>query len=90
MSIIRTVQPARRSGDCVREALSLLHVALAHFMLTGMANPFAQRPRVTTPNRRWAQFSLRTLLASLTIVCTALALWIVPASPMRGWLICTH
>ena len=33
--------------------------------------------------RRWLQFSIRTLLVLVTLLCVALSLWIVPAERQR-------
>src|SRR5215469_7084776 len=35
------------------------------------------------PRRRWAQFSLRTVLLIVTASCAALSLWVVPAERQR-------
>lgn len=35
------------------------------------------------PTRRWAQFSLGTMLAMVTALCVALGMWIVPAERQR-------
>lgn len=35
------------------------------------------------PNRRWLQFSMRTVLVLVTLLCMALAVWVVPAERQR-------
>lgn len=35
------------------------------------------------PKRRWLQFSIRTVLVLVTLLCVALSLWVVPAERQR-------
>lgn len=80
MSHLRTVTkpPVKRRGR-----LRLLPLARGGLMLNGMANPFAKLLRQLRPKRRWAQFSLATLLALMTVVCAVLGLEIVPSERQR-------
>ena len=47
-------------------------------MLTGM-NQSTQ----TKPKRRWLQFSIRTVLLLVTLLCVGLSLWVAPAERQR-------
>jgi hypothetical protein len=48
-----------------------------------MAKPVAKLLSMLTPKRRWAQFSLLTLLAVVTVLCVVLSLVVVPAERQR-------
>lgn len=37
----------------------------------------------TKPKRRWLQFSIRTVLLVVSLLCVALAVWVVPAERQR-------
>ena len=52
-------------------------------MLVGMAKPLAKLVKLLTPKRRWAQFSLATLLAVVAVLCVGLSLVIAPAERQR-------
>ena len=38
----------------------------------------------TKPKRRWLQFSMRTVLVIVTLLCVALGLWIAPLNGGGG------
>jgi hypothetical protein len=57
--------------------------ACQHIKLTGVANLFARIVKLLTPKRRWAQFSLATLFAVVTVLCVGLALVVVPVERQR-------
>ena len=44
-----------------------------------MSNPLPK----TNPKRRWLQFSIRTVLLLVTLLCVGLSLWIAPAERQR-------
>ena len=48
-----------------------------------MAKLLAKLLSMMTPKRRWAQFSLATLLAVVTVLCVGLSLVIAPAERQR-------
>jgi hypothetical protein len=48
-----------------------------------MAKPLAMLFSMLTPKRRWAQFSLATLLVVITVLCFGLRLVVVPAERQR-------
>ncbi|HEV7222461.1 MAG TPA: leucine-rich repeat domain-containing protein [Pirellulales bacterium] len=48
-------------------------------MLKGMAGLLT----TLKPKHRWMQFSLRTVLVLVTLLCIALGLWVVPAERQR-------
>jgi hypothetical protein len=48
-----------------------------------MAKPLAKLVTLITPKRRWAQFSLATLLLVVTMLCVGLSLVIAPAERQR-------
>jgi hypothetical protein len=52
-------------------------------MLMGMAKPLAKLISMLTPKRRWAQFSLATMLVVVTVLCVGLRLIVVPAERQR-------
>ena len=52
-------------------------------MLVGMAKPLAKLLSMLTPKRRWAQFSLATMLVVVTVLCVGLSLVVVPAERQR-------
>ena len=49
----------------------------------GMARPLAKLISMLTPKRRWAQFSLLTMLGVVTLLCVGLRLVVVPAERQR-------
>ncbi|HVC97953.1 MAG TPA: hypothetical protein VND64_30055, partial [Pirellulales bacterium] len=61
----------------------LLPPARRRVMLTGVAKPLAKLVALLTPKRRWAQFSLATLLAVVAVLCVALSQVVVPAQRQR-------
>ena len=52
-------------------------------MLVGMAKPIAKLVALIKPKRRWAQFSLATLLVVVALLCVGLRLVVVPAENQR-------
>ncbi len=61
------------------ELESLLSAALFDLMLKPMSNTLS----TTETKRRWLQFSMRTVIAVVTLLCVALSLWVVPAERRR-------
>jgi hypothetical protein len=49
-------------------------------MLVGMAKPFAKLVTVLTPKRRWAQFSLQTLLVFMVLSALGIVGQFAPAT----------
>ena len=63
--------------------LILLPAEFARRMLKGMANELGKLFLRLKPKRRWTQFSLGTLLVSVTLLCIGLGLAVVPAERQR-------
>jgi hypothetical protein len=57
-------EPSQAAGGLGHECAVPAHLPAARRrgMLTGMANPLARIVALITPKRRWAQFSLKSLL----------------------------
>jgi hypothetical protein len=48
-----------------------------------MAKPLAKIVVLLTPKRRWAQFSLATMLVVVTVLCVELSMVVAPAERQR-------
>ena len=62
---------------------SLLPSSRRRGMLAGMAKPLAKLLSMLTPKRRWAQFSLATMLAVVTVLCVWLSVVVNRAHRQR-------
>jgi hypothetical protein len=75
--------PDRVGGFARRAPILILSAVPNPFMLMGMKELIARlMPRVQ-PMRSWIQFSLRTILVLVTVLCVSLGAWIVPAERQR-------
>src|SRR5579863_1320552 len=62
-----------------RKISALLSATVTHVMLPAMSDQLTK----LKPKWRWLQFSSRTMLAAVTVLCVCLSTWIVPAERKR-------
>jgi len=77
-------EPSWAAGEGLADVRrQVLPAARRRGMLVGMAKHIAKLISMLTPMRRWAQFSLATLLLVVTVLCVVLSLVVVPAERQR-------